>query len=163
MQVIPKHSRKVQMPKKEVFLAPVPAAIIDSALSVPSLSELVAFGSNKAGLDAIAVGTDVYIYASQPPHSLWRAGVVTWCGTLGGVVPAVETGRRSGKHPNPAARPPLAETDDTAVTHFWEVRNLHRLQHPIPFSRFENADGRKVFGGSAPEWPTVAFLDDKAP
>jgi hypothetical protein len=87
------------MTRKEVFLAPVPAQIIASALTVPSLTELVAFGSNKAGLDAITIGVGVYIYASQPPHPLWRAGVVTWGGTLGAIVQAVEHDRRSGKHP----------------------------------------------------------------
>ncbi len=167
MQEYARAAMGVQITRNKVFLAPVPAEIIDSACKVPSLSELVAFGSNKACLDAIPIGLEVYIYASQsnespylkkPPHPLWRAGVVTWGGTLSNIVRAVEHGRRSGKHPNPAVRPPFAEEGDTAVTHFWEVKNLHRLNRPIPFSRFENANGSKAFGGSAPQWPTVAFL-----
>ena len=68
-----------------------------------------------------------------------------------------------GNIPNPAVRPPVTEKGDdldTAVPHFWEVRNLHRFERPIPLSRLENANGSKAFGGSAPEWPTVALLTE---
>ncbi len=104
------------------------------------------------------IGIDAYVYASQPPHRLCKPGFVTWGGKLGAIVPAVETGRRSGKHPNPAVRPPYAESDDTPSTHFWEVLGLHKLDKPIPLSRFENINGGKAFGGGAPEWPTLAVL-----
>ena len=147
------------MTKTKVFLAPVPACILESAQRVPDLAKLVAFGSNKPGLESFPIGLDVYIYASQPPHRLCRPGYVTWGGKkLSAIVPAVEKGRRSGKHPNPAVRPPYAESDDTPSTLFWEVAGLHLLDKPIPFSRFENENDGKPFGGGAPEWPTLAVL-----
>jgi hypothetical protein len=158
------------MAKNEVILAPISAEIIDSTLKIPELHKLVAFGSNKEGIDTFPIGADVYIYASksdespnapkQPPHPLWQAGVVAWGGTLSAIVPAVQHGRRSGKHPNPALRPPFAEEGDTPVTHFWHVQNLHRLERPIPFSRFKYPGGGTAFGGSQPRWPIVAFLQE---
>ena len=149
------------MTNTTVFLAPVPASILESAQTVPSLVKLVAFGSNKPGLELFPIGLDVYIYASQPPHRLCRPGYVTWGGKLGAILPGVEKGRRSGKHPNPSVRPPDAELHDTPATLFWEVLGLHLLDKPISFSRFENVNGGKLFGGGAPEWPTLAVLKTK--
>jgi hypothetical protein len=131
--------------KSSVFLAPVPASILASAQGMPNLAQRVAFGSNKPGLDQIPIGVDVFIYASQPPHPLCKAGYVTWGGKLASVLPAVKSGRRSGKHPDPNVRPPFAESDDTPVSHFWEVLGLHLLPEPIPMTRFKNASGGKVF------------------
>jgi hypothetical protein len=141
-----------------VFLASVPAEILASAKSVPALGDRVAFGSNKQGLDAIPIGIEVFIYASQPPHLLFKPGFVTWGGKLGAVVPAVEKGLRSGKHPDPTIRPPAAESDETPALRFWEVLGLKPLAHPIPLSRFKNMSGGKAFGGGAPEWPVLAQL-----
>jgi len=154
--------------KKRVIVAPVPAEIIASASGVPELYERVAFGSNKEGLDTFPIGADVYVYASKSdenrnaikPHPLWQQGVVTWGGTLSAIVRAVERGRRSGKHPKPAVRPPFAEEGDTPVTHFWEVKNLHCLERPIPFSKFKDTKGKPAFKDSWPQWPRVLFLQD---
>jgi hypothetical protein len=147
------------MTRTTVFLAPVPASILESAQRVPDLAKLVAFGSNKPDLKSFPMGLGVYIYVSQPPHRLCKPGYITWGGKLGAIVPAVEKGRRSGKHPNPAVRPPFAESDDTPATLFWEVLGLHLLDKPIPFSLFENVHGGKPFSGGAPEWPTLAVLN----
>ncbi len=144
--------------KKSVLLAPVPATILASAQKVPRLAQRVAFGTNKQGLDQIPIGIDVFIYASQPPHPLCKAGYVTWGGKLGSIVPAVESGRRSGKHPDPSVRPPSAESDDGPSIHFWEVHGLDLLPEPIPLARFENASGGKAFAGGAPEWPSFVTL-----
>jgi hypothetical protein len=141
-----------------VFLAPVPAEILESAKKVPALADRVAFGSNKQDLSAIPIGIEVFIYASQPPHPLCKPGFVTWGGKLGAIVPAVEKGPRSGKHPDPKVRPPFAESDDTPVICFWEVLGLQPLTHPIPLSRFKNMKGGKALGGQAPEWPVLAQL-----
>ena len=141
-----------------VFLAPVPATILASARSIPSLANRVAFGSNKPDLNAMRTGVEVFIYASQPPHPLCKPGFATWGGKLGAIVPAVEKGARSGKHPDPKVRPPFAESDDTPAMCFWEVLGLHSLAHPIPLSRFKNMKGGKAFGGGAPEWPILAQL-----
>jgi hypothetical protein len=138
-----------------VFLAPVPAIILESA---ESLVDRVAFGSNKQGLDAIPIGIEVFIYASLPPHSLFKPGVATWTGKLGAVVPAVKSGSRSGKHPDPKVRPPVAERDDGPSLCFWEVQGLKRLAVPVPLSRFKNTSGGRAFGGGAPEWPVLAQL-----
>lgn len=146
------------MTKNIVFYAPVPATILESASQVPQLSNRVAFGSNKAGLQTMPIGIAVYIHASQPPHQLYKANVVTWSGTLGAIVPAVRTGRRSGKHVDSSVRPPFAELEDTAVLDFWEVLGLHPLERPIQFGRFENIEGGLAFGGRAPEWPVLAIL-----
>ena len=143
------------MSTSTVFLAPVPAVILESA---EALTDRVAFGSNKQGLDKIPIGIEVFIYASLPPHPFFKPGVATWTGKLGRVVPAVESGPRSGKHPNPEVRPPKAEQDDGPLLSFWEVHGLKRLAVPVPLSRFKNMGGGKASGGGAPEWPILAQL-----
>jgi hypothetical protein len=122
-------------------------------MTVPALSTRVAFGSSKTGLATnVAIGLPVFIFASLPPHPLYRNGAYTWTGMLGAVAPAVESGSRSGKHPDPGVRPPTAEEGDTAFTHFWEVLGLTRLDRPRPFADFFDC---KPFEGKAPEWPVV--------
>jgi hypothetical protein len=141
-----------------VFLAPVPAVILESASAVSALVDRVAFGSSKQGLDAIPIGIEVFIYASLPPHPLFKPGVATWTGKLGAVVPAVRSGPRSGKHPDPKVRPPVAEQDDGPSLYFWEVHGLKRLAVPMPLDRFKSMSGGKLFSGRAPEWPVLAQL-----
>lgn len=140
-----------------VFLAPVPSVHLASAMTVPALSTRVAFGSSKSGLSNTPIGLPVFIFASQPPHPLYRNGVYTWAGTLGAIVSAVEKGPRSGKHPDKNVRPPTAEATDAPFTHFWEVLNLTRLERPRPFSDFFDC---APFEGRAPEWPVVGQLRD---
>lgn len=140
-----------------VFLAPVPCVHLDSARSIVHLSRRVAFGSSKSGLSNIPAGLAVFIFASKPPHVLYRSGAYTWTGTLGDIVPAVEKGSRSGKHPDKSVRPPSAEAEDTAFTHFWEVLGLTRLSSPRPFSDFVDC---APFEGRAPEWPVIGQLRD---
>jgi hypothetical protein len=141
-----------------VFLASVPCVHLASTMTIPALSTRVAFGSSKSGLSNSApIGLPVFIFASKGPHALYRNGVYTWTGTLGAIVPAVEKGARSGKHPDKNVRPPTAERHDSAFTHFWEVLNLTRLESPRPFSDFF---GCAPFEGKAPEWPVLCQLRD---
>jgi hypothetical protein len=56
------------------------------------------------------------------------------------------------KAPDKDVRPPTAEAEDSAFTHFWEVLNLARLERPRPFSDFF---GCAPFEGKAPEWPVL--------
>jgi hypothetical protein len=144
---------------RQVLLAPVPGEHIESAQSVPSLLEKVAFGSSKSGLRTAPIGLDVYVFVSQPAHRLYRRGAVSFRGTLGALVPAVEGGRRSGKHPDPSVRPPTAEAGDGAFLYFWEVEKLHSLSEPIPLTRFSKDGGGPPFSGSEPQWPVLAYLD----
>lgn len=143
---------------KSVLLAPVPCKHLESAMTIPALSMRVAFGSSKGGLSRLATpGIQVFIFASQGPHAFYRNGVYTWTGMLGDIVPAVEKGRRSGKHPDSSVRPPTAEAGDSAFTHFWEVSNLSRLEAPRPFFDFFDCS---PFEGRAPEWPILGQLKD---
>src|SRR5688572_2516686 len=112
-------------------------------LTFPALSERVAFGSDWQGLRRLPIGIDVYIYASRPGHPLFRPGVASWRGILGAITPAVQLGRRSGKYPDPAIRPPSAEADDDPFMAFWEVLGLRRLEpaDQVPLSQFTKEGG----------------------
>jgi hypothetical protein len=90
---------------KLVLLAPVPAIHLASAARSPNLNDRVAFGTSRPGVEQFPIGIPVFIYASHPPHALFRRGVASWSGTLGAIVKAVERGARSGKHPDPSVRP----------------------------------------------------------
>jgi hypothetical protein len=142
---------------KQVLLAPVPLVHLESATMVPSLMQRVAFGSSRLGFN-FPMGISVFIYASPSPHALLHRKEASWTGVLGDIVPANETGRRSGKHPDPSVRPPSTEaTDgsgDTAFLFFWEILNLHRLEPPRPLRDFKSA-----FHGEVPKWPVLAELD----
>src|SRR4051794_11359343 len=118
------------MTTRQVLLAPVPGEHIASACEVPGLLSRVAFGSSKAGIENAPVGIAVFIYVSQPSHRLYRRGFFWGGGTLGEFVPAVKSGRRSGKHPDPSVRPPTAETADGPFLFSWEVESLHQLREP---------------------------------
>ena len=148
------------MTKTPVFYAPVPAVILASAQKL-DLAKPVAFGSEKVDLNG-PPGIGVYIYASKrdtdPPHALHKPGLVTWFGKLRDIVPAIKGGRRDGKHPDPAIRPPYAEDTDTASIWFWEVSGLVQLENPIRFDRFEHESGGKAFGGNCPQYPILAVL-----
>ena len=103
---------------KQVLLASVPSIHLGSVLEIPNLSQLVAFGTSRTGLENVPVGTPVFIHASQPPHELYCGAVASWSGSLGAVVPAVGHGPRSGKHSDPAVRPVTAETTDDPFLFF---------------------------------------------
>jgi hypothetical protein len=56
-------------------------------------------------------------------------------------------------------RPAFAEEydyRDAAV--FWHVCGLRELREPIPFARFRDLDGAKLFGGFAPQWISRGVL-----
>lgn len=148
-----------------VLLAPVSADIIASAFAVPRLRREVAFGTRQGDL-ALAPGAPVFIYAAQghaKRHPLHRAGLVTWRGTLGRVVPAVSHGSRRGMHPDPAMRPPFAEaTEYKDAALFWHVLDLEPLDEPIAIARFRDASGAKLFNGPAPLWIAPAWLKREA-
>ena len=96
----------------------------------------------------------VYIYASQPPHPLFHANVVSWTGVLVRILDAEKKGARSGKHPEPSARPPTAEARDGPFLFFWEIESLHQLEQPyLSLSKFKKG------GVGIPEWPVLAELD----
>ena len=140
---------------QSVILAPVPCEQLESAMTVPSLGERIAFGSSHRGSTSLPVGLPVFIYASEAPHGLFRLGQVSWTGTLGAIVPAVKGGSRDGKHPDPAVRPPSAEANDKTFTCFWEVLGLRALSPTRQLRDFKSP----VLNGEAPRWPTVAELD----
>jgi hypothetical protein len=144
---------------RPVLLAPVPYVHLASWAETPSLQAMVAFGSSKSGLSDLPVGIDVYIHASQSndPRHLRSAG---WKGRLGGIVPAVERGLRSGKHPNPSVRPPTAEAGDGPFLMFWEVENLQELVERTPLAAFKGPNGKKAYPGSQLQWPVAAYLQD---
>lgn len=144
---------------KQVLLAPVPCIHLASATRIPGLMQRVAFGTSRLGIDQVPIGLPVFIYASQPPHSLFRRGVASWTGALGAIVKANETGSRSGKHPDPSVRPPSAEANDGPFLFFWEVLDLSNREPPRSLSDFMKKGGGIAFHGDAPEWPTVAWLD----
>ena len=101
-----------------VVLAPVPAIHIKSAMTKPKLLERVAFGTSAFSIDDIPLGTEIFIYASNPPHLLCRPGMVTFGGSLGCIELAETGGRRDGKHRNKDVRPPSAEATDGPFTKF---------------------------------------------
>jgi hypothetical protein len=140
---------------RTVVLAPVPCVHLESASTVPALSDVVAFGSSQEGVPNLPIGVPVFIYASQPPHSLFKLGTVSWTGTLSAIVPAVRSGSRSGQHPDPLRRPPAAEATDKPCLFFWEVLGLTPLD---PVRRLDEFKA-KAFIGEAPRWPVVAELD----
>jgi hypothetical protein len=140
---------------RTVILAPVPCSHLESASTIPALSEVVAFGSSQEDVPHLPIGAPVFIYASNPPHALFKLGSVSWTGTLGAIVPPVTSGDRSGKHPDPSHRPPTAEGTDKAFMYFWEVLGLKPLDPLRRLGEFR----AKVFIGEAPRWPTVAELD----
>jgi hypothetical protein len=145
---------------KQVLLAPVPWEHLESAEGQPGLRERVAFGSSSAQVLSLPIGLPVFIYGSNPQHGRFKAGVVTWEGTLGAIVPAVERGRRSGQHPDSTVRPPSAEKDDTGFLCFFEVQGFHPLAAPRKLSEFTKSDGKgKPFTGDVPQWPVLAYLD----
>jgi hypothetical protein len=136
----------------QVLLASVPCVHLESAKNA-GLNSRVAFGTSRLGFSDTPIGLPVLIYASQPPHRLFRPGVFSWAGKLGAIVKAVERGPRSGMHPDPSVRPPTAEAGDGAFIEFWEVLELIELEVPRPFRDFREG---KPFEGRAPEWPVVA-------
>ena len=140
---------------RTVVLAPVPCVHLESASTVPSLSDVVAFGSSQEGVPNLPIGVPVFIYASLPPHPLFKLGSVSWTGTLGAIVPAVQSGSRSGRHPDPARRPPSAEATDKPFLFFWEVLGLKPLDPVRRLGEFK----AKTFIGEAPRWPVAAELD----
>src|SRR6186997_630586 len=141
-----------------VVLAPVPCIHLRSALSIPALAARVAFGSSQQGVLDLPVGARVFIYVSDAPEAtaeerrLLMPGRASWTGRLGAVVRAVEHGRRTGKHPDAAVRPPSAEEADKAFLFFWEVIRIHRLVPSRPLSHFKST----LPVGNAPPWPIVA-------
>jgi hypothetical protein len=144
---------------KQVLLASVPSIHLGSVLEIPNLSQLVAFGTSRTGLENVPVGTPVFIYASQPPHELYCGAVASWSGSPGAVVRAVEHGPRSGKHSDPSVRPVTAETTDGPFLFFWEVSGLHQLSRHRPLGDFSKVGGGRPFNGSAPQWPSLVQLD----
>jgi hypothetical protein len=147
------------MTVRQVFVAPVPGEHISSLLTVPGLASRVAFGSSKQGVETAPIGVEVYIFVSQPTHRLYRRGAVSWGGILGAIVPAVTSGRRSGKHPDAATRPPTAELNDGPFSFFWEVEGLHPLEQSIPLNIFKRLNGGAAFSGDVPQWPMLTYLD----
>ncbi|MBI3198911.1 MAG: hypothetical protein HYZ40_15675 [Rhodospirillales bacterium] len=138
-----------------VVLAGVPCVHLESASSVPGLSASVFFGSSHEAVTPLPIGVPVFIYASIPPHPLFKPGQYSWTGTLGSVVRAVESGPRAGKCPDPSRRPPTAEGKDGPALYFWEVQGLHQLATPRPLADFKS----KTSINEVPRWPVVAELD----
>jgi hypothetical protein len=145
---------------RQVLLAPVPWEHLESAEVQPELRERVAFGSSSAQVHSLSAGIPVFIYGSDHRHKRFRPGIVTWAGTLGAVVKAVQSGPRSGKHPERSVRPPSAEEGDTAFENFFEVLGLQPLAAPRKLAEFTKSNGKgKPFTGDVPRWPVLAYLD----
>lgn len=140
---------------RPVVLAPVPCMHLESAGSVPGLSASVFFGSSHEADPPLPIGVPVFIYASIPPHALFRPGQYSWTGTLGSVVRAVAGGPRAGKCPDPARRPPTAEAKDGPFLYFWEVQGLEQLETPRGLADFKS----KTSINEVPRWPVVGQLD----
>ena len=140
---------------RPVVLAPVPCVHLESANSIPGLAASVFFGSSHEGIDKLPLGLPVFIYASIPPHPLFKPGQFTWTGTLGSVVRAVAGGPRAGKCPDPARRPPTAEAKDGPFLYFWEVQNLEPLETPRRLGDFKS----KTSINEVPRWPVIAEAD----
>lgn len=101
----------------------------------------------------------IFIYGSDPRHERHVAGTVTWTGYVDRIVPAVEKGPRSGKHPDETIRPMTAEDGDTAFIRFLEVTGIHMLKQRLPLAAFTRKDGKgKPFTGPVPQWPVLACL-----
>jgi hypothetical protein len=107
-------------------------------MSDPRLSERAAFGSSHSGVPDLPVGLEVFVYASQGPHRLFRLAGVSWVGVLGGIVHAAKAGVRRGKHPNPKVRPPIAEATEKAHLYFWEILGLRPLHPMRPLRDFKS-------------------------
>jgi hypothetical protein len=145
---------------KQVVLAPVPWVHLESAEGLPNLRERIAFGSSSQAVPTLPIGIPIFIYGSDPGHMRFKPGVVTWEGTLGAIVPAVEGGRRSGQHPDPTVRPPSAKQGDMAFLWFFEVLALRPLTNPRKLSEFTREGGKgKPFTGDVPQWPVLAERD----
>ena len=140
---------------RPVVLAPVPCVHLESANSVPGLSASVFFGSSHEADPPLPIGVPVFIYASIPPHALFKPGQFSWTGTLASVVRAVASSPRSGKHPDPSRRPPTAEAKDGPFLYFWEVQNLEQLATPRRLGDFKS----KTSINEVPRWPVVAEAD----
>jgi hypothetical protein len=152
---------KTSKTSQEVLLAPVPCIHLASATTIPELKQRVAFGTSQHGIVDVPIGLPVFIYASrpgQPRHPLYRGSFASWIGVLRAIVSANETGRRSGKHPDPLVRPPSTEAlkdGDGPFLFFWEVEGLHQIEKPyLSLSKFKWRGG-----GSVPQWPVLAELD----
>jgi hypothetical protein len=141
---------------RPVVLAGVPCVHLESASSVPGLSTSVFFGSSHEADPPLPIGAPVFIYASIPPHPLFKPGLYSWTGTLASVVRALESGPRAGKCPDPSRRPPTAEAKDGPALYFWEVRGLQQLAAPRPLADFKS----KTSINEVPRWPVVAELDE---
>ena len=140
---------------RPVVLAGVPCVHLESASSVPGLSASVFFGSSHEADPPLPIGVPVFIYASIPPHPLFKPGFYSWTGTLASVARAVESGPRAGKYPDPSRRPPTAEAKDGPALYFWEVQGLQPLATPRPLADFKS----KTSINEVPRWPVVAELD----
>ena len=140
---------------RSVVLAPVPCVHLASTSSVAGLSASVFFGSSHEAVPPLPLGVPVFIYASIPPHPLFRPGQFSWTGTLGSVVRAVESGPRNGKCPDATRRPPTAEEKDGPFLYFWEVQGLEQLTTPRSLADFKS----KTSINEVPRWPVVAELD----
>ena len=140
---------------RPVVLAPVPCVHLESVNSVPGLAASVFFGSSHEADTPLPSGAPVFIYASIPPHALFKPGQFSWTGTLGSIVRAVDGGPRHGKHPDPSQRPPTAEAKDGACLYFWEVRNLEPLETPRRIGDFKS----KTSINEVPRWPVIAEAD----
>lgn len=140
---------------RPVVLAGVPCVHLESASSVPGLSTSVFFGSSHEAVPPLPIGVPVFIYASIPPHPLFKPGLYSWTGTLASVGRAVESGPRAGKCPDPSRRPPTAEAKDGPALYFWEVQNLQPPATPRPLADFKS----KTSINEVPRWPVVAELD----
>ena len=144
-----------------VLIAPVPAEVLVSAIAHPRLRTEVAFGTRQRDM-TVATGVAIYIYAApdgSPYRSLFRPNCIAWTGTLGRMTPAVAQGVRRGMHPDASVRPPFAESYDYRdAAMFWHVLGLRPLDAPIPFDRFRDVDGAKLFGNGAPRWIASGFL-----
>ena len=140
---------------RPVVLALVPCVHLASASSTSGLSTSVFFDSSHEAEPPLPLGVPVFIYASIPPHPLFRPGQFSWTGTLGSVVRAVESGPRSGKCPDATRRPPTAEARDGPFLYFWEVRGLEQLTEPRRLADFKS----KTSINEVPRWPVAAELD----
>ena len=121
----------------------------------PRFSERVAFGSSHSGVPDLPIGLEVFVYASQGPHRLFRLARVSWVGVLGAVVPAVKDGRRSGRHPDPRVPTPSVEGRGAPFRYFWEILGLRPLHPMRPLRDFKS----DTLVGELSRWPMVTELD----
>lgn len=143
------------------ILAPVPEELLVDSLEVGH--EVAAFGSMAWEFFASAApGTPVLLYAS---HASTFELAATWGATYERWVDAAAV--RGDKEFEALYRSPLAGQDWTGPNDegrfwavFWIVRDLRRLERPVPLSACRTQDGKRLSPAFLPHGPIRVMVAD---